>query len=401
MSWTINSMSEAKQIETDVLIIGAGVAGAAVAATLTRRGVDVLLVDPHEHYPASFKAEKIEPDQAELLEKFGLLHELKPQTAPIGNVVTARGGRVLETLPLQQFGILYGDIVKGVRQQLSAQARFRVCRVEELTTSEDRQVAVLSDGATVSARLAVLASGTGGRLHKKLGIERRPVPEDNVGQYHSIACGFDIARRDRQRFEFDALTYYADHPATPIDYLTLFLVPHAMRANMFTYHDVRDQWLRDLASNPTEVLAAALPGLSKVIGNFEVISKVEICPVDLYVAEGHRRAGLVLIGDACQSVCPATGTGLSKVLSDVDVLSTLLTESWLSTPGMNIDKINLFYDHPTKLACDSNSLQTARYRRRFATDRSLRWTIHRQRTYLRMAMNRTMKNIAGLSLFTF
>lgn len=59
--------------DADVVIVGAGLAGASAATVLARKGVRVMLIDSRQTYPACFKAEKIEPDQAELFRKFGLI----------------------------------------------------------------------------------------------------------------------------------------------------------------------------------------------------------------------------------------------------------------------------------------------------------------------------------------
>jgi len=56
-----------------------------------------------------------------------------------------------------------------------------------------------------------------------------------------------------------------------------------------------------------------------------------------------RLQTLVVIGDAFQSVCPATGTGLTRVLTDVDVLCNECIPDWLATPGMGPEKIDRFY----------------------------------------------------------
>ena len=92
------------------------------------------------------------------------------------------------------------------------------------------------------------------------------------------------------------------------------------------------------------------------------------------------------MGDACQSVCPATGTGLGKVLTDVDVLCRTHIPTWLETPGMRAEKIASYYNDARKIACDGSSLRDAEYRRRFITDRSLRWRVHRASSYARIAL---------------
>jgi hypothetical protein len=71
--------------------------------------------------------------------------------------------------------------------------------------------------------------------------------------------------------------------------------------------------------------------------------------------------------------------GLSKVLTDVDVLCSECVPAWLATPGMGAEKIAAFYDHPRKREVDDGSLRSSEYRRRVSTETSLRWRIHRLR----------------------
>ena len=124
----------------------------------------------------------------------------------------------------------------------------------------------------------------------------------------------------------------------------------------------------------------ALPELVRLTGPYRITSRVEMCPVDLYGVSGHIQPGLVLIGDAYQSVCPTTGSGLSKVLTDVDVLSECVPK-WLQTPGMGNEKLSDYYAHPRKTACDTKSIRTAQYCRALSTNSSFLWQIHRELRY--------------------
>jgi len=49
----------------EVIVVGAGLAGTAVAAVLGRQGRRVILVDPRPSYPPVFKAEKIDQEQVQ------------------------------------------------------------------------------------------------------------------------------------------------------------------------------------------------------------------------------------------------------------------------------------------------------------------------------------------------
>ncbi len=365
----------------DVTIVGAGLAGAAAAVVLARAGHRIALIDPNPVCPPEFKAEKIEPDQTELFERLGLLEDILPHSAPIHAIRLGYRGRASHTVETAQQGILYQDLVNAVRQQVPASVTTREARAIELITGAERQTVVLDSGERIISRLLVLACGTGGRLHRALGIDKRI-----IRKAHSLCSGFDIAREDGKPFPFDAVTYYAEKLATRIDYATLFAVPGRMRVNLFSYREPRDPWVRALSNAPHPEVERVLPGLTRVIGNWRVTSRVEHRVIDLYVVEKPALHGVVLIGDAFQSVCPATGTGLNKVLTDVWRLCETHVPAWLTTPGMGVDKIDAYYRDPAKTRVDRGSLETAEYRRRFGTDGSLRWRVHRARCFLPMVL---------------
>src|SRR5215471_7890508 len=58
--------------QTDVAIVGGGLAGSTAAAMLGRAGVNAILVDPHPLYPKDFRCEKLDASQVVLLRKTGL-----------------------------------------------------------------------------------------------------------------------------------------------------------------------------------------------------------------------------------------------------------------------------------------------------------------------------------------
>lgn len=360
----------------DVAIVGAGLAGASAAALLARKGVRVALIDSHESYPRCFKAEKIEPDQAQLFRKLGLLEGLLPFASRIHEVKSARNGRVIRVLHFEQYGIFYQDMVNGVRGQLPPSVTWITARVRDISPGLDVSRVTLVGGETLTARLVVLACGTGGNLHAGLGLNKHM-----INAVHSFTIGFNIARDDEEAFPFDSLTYYPNGPHARIAYLTLFPIRDVMRANLFVYRAPGEEWVSRFRKDPDGELVRALPGLTQAAGPFRVASKLEMCPVDLYRVDGQIKAGLVVIGDASQSVCPATGTGLSKVLTDVDALCDCVPE-WLATPGMSAEKITRYYGERRRKACDAQSLQEAIFCRTLFTHSSLRWRVYRETRYL-------------------
>ncbi len=175
----------------------------------------------------------------------------------------------------------------------------------------------------------MLANGLNIGLRHTLGMTR-----EVISTCHSISIGFDVEPVGRPSFEFRALTYYPEQAADRMAYLTLFPVtPATMRANLFVYRDMHDPWLRQMRDAPVEALFALMPGLRKFIGQIAVPDHVKIRPVDLYVTDGHRQAGVVLVGDAFATSCPAAGTGCNKVFTDVERLCNVHIPRWLASDG--------------------------------------------------------------------
>ncbi len=66
------SMQNMSARQTDIAIIGGGLAGSLAAAMLGRAGADCVLIDPHETYPDDFRCEKLDGPQLAILRKTGL-----------------------------------------------------------------------------------------------------------------------------------------------------------------------------------------------------------------------------------------------------------------------------------------------------------------------------------------
>jgi 2-polyprenyl-6-methoxyphenol hydroxylase-like FAD-dependent oxidoreductase len=240
----------------------------------------------------------------------------------------------------------------------------------------------------VEARLVVLATGLGHSLRKALGIGRRVLFPG-----HSVTFGFNVDSLAGP-FPFGSLTYYGEELSHRIDYLSLFPARGAMRANLFTFVDPGDPWIAAFRREPKANLLRLMPGLPRFLRDFAVSSRVETGVMDLYVVEGHRRDGVVLIGDAFQTSCPAAGTGVSRLLSDIDRLCTVHLPRWLATPGMPASKIAEFYDDPVKAAVDAKAARLAQYRRLLSTEPRLSWEVHRRQVRLRRRVVGWLREVA-------
>jgi len=363
--------------DTDIAIIGGGLAGSTVAAMLGRAGISAVLIDPHKIYPPDFRCEKIDVSQVELLEKTGLAESVLPTVTLDDEISIARFGRLVEKRKTRQYGFLYDALVNTMRAQILPGVEILEAKATALSTSPDRQTVTLSTGESISARLVVLANGLNIGLRHTIGITREVISEN-----HSITIGFDVQPAGKARFDFRAMTYFPERASDRMAYLALFPIGDTMRANLFVYRDVRDPWLRDMRKTPEQALLALMPGLRRLTGDFTVTGDVKIRPADLYVTQGHRQAGIVLVGDAFGTSCPAAGTGTNKVLNDVERLCNTYIPRWLMSDGMGEQKIAAFYDDAAKTACDAFSLNKAFYLRDLSVQTGLIWRSRRGARFL-------------------
>jgi 2-polyprenyl-6-methoxyphenol hydroxylase-like FAD-dependent oxidoreductase len=340
--------------DKDVIIVGAGMAGTVAAHLLARQGVYVTLIDSRAEFPPLFRAEKLEPDQTEMLRRFGLFDALAPRLAPIREILLAYRARVVARRSIEQYGVEYRNLVNPLRESLPPGVAFKLGKVQHVDADPDRPKVTLATGEEIAARLVIVAGGTGGGIAKDLGIEKRPSHSEL-----SLALGFNLVRTDGRPFSFDAVTYRPESVSDRVGYLTLFRFPEAMRANLFVYWSPKDPQTRQFLQEPTQQLARLLPGLRAVIGDYDVEGRVEACAVELFKTQMPAQPGVILLADAFQSVCPTTGMGLSKVLTDADVLCHDCAPRWLQTPGMGVEKIQEFYLSPRKQAVDRAAWDSA------------------------------------------
>jgi 2-polyprenyl-6-methoxyphenol hydroxylase-like FAD-dependent oxidoreductase len=379
--------------QTDIVIAGGGLAGSTAAAMLGRAGYGVTLVDPHAVYPPDFRCEKIDGTQAAVLRKTGLADAVLRAATLDGESWVARFGRLLEKRPGDQHGIFYDTLVNTMRGEIPSGVTFIHGKVSDIATSADRQNVTLASGEEISARLVVVANGLNIALRHKLGMAR-----EDVSKTHSIMLGFDLVPADRSGFSFPALTYYGEHPGDRTAYITLFPIGSTMRANLCVYRDMDDPWLKAFRDAPRVTLQALMPGLARITGAFEIPGAVKIRPADLYVTTGVRQPGVVLVGDAFSTSCPAAGTGAGKVFTDVERLCNVHIPRWFATAGMDAAKIAAFYDDPVKRACDAHSAAKAFDVRSLSVDPRLAWAARRWvRFFARMGIGMARRVRARLT----
>lgn len=378
----------------DVAIVGAGFAGTAAAASLARKGISVALIDMQSVPAPAFRAEKFSVEQLALLGSVGMLEPLKAATSLATRAINIRGRHVIDYGAVEDRSLSYAEMVGVMQRQLPGSVTRLHGKVTALKPSAGMGLVTLGDGRRIEARLLVLATGHARALREGLGIMRRvvhPVP--------TLSIAFTL-KSPPGGFSFPSLAAYGEVAGDGIDYSSVFPLGDRMRVNTFAFGALAEPRFLAFRRDPLGALLRLQPGLDSWLQGCEAVDPAEYFALELAISDNARQPGLVLIGDAFRTSCPAVGNGLSCLLVDVDRLRHHAPR-WLATSGLGLDKIDAFYDDPVKRAVDAETHRLAIRRRETILGRTLVNRARRQLHFGRRRMARllrpdaTAKNVAA------
>lgn len=363
----------------DVAIIGMGLAGPIAATCLGRTGYHVAQIGRYADPQEEFAAEQIVGDQVVQLRRLGVLDAIVRDVPEICHVDAARKGRIFETMSEPHYGLSYCNMIRGARSAVPSTVTTYCGVATQIDATPTRQTIRLNDGRVIIARLVIMATGT------------RPLTAFGFGHHtirknHSLTIGFDVTGSDYSNI----LAYFPEHFEDRIDYLTLFPMNGRLRGNLFLYRETTDEWVRLFRVYPGSFLDDRFPGLKHVIGRYGVGDHVQVRPVSLYQATELAQPGVVVIGGAYQSSCPAVGSGIGRIATDIDLLCNVYIPLWLrhDNTALDWDTFRGFYNDPIKVSVDKEALRAAEYRRKLATETSVPWKLHRSRVKVQNAVRK-------------
>jgi 2-polyprenyl-6-methoxyphenol hydroxylase-like FAD-dependent oxidoreductase len=347
--------------ENRILVIGGGMAGSLLALVLGRRGLPVTVIDPRRDPPPMFRNEKLGAEQIELLKDLGALSCFETACWPEG----AYAGMARPSLT--DCGAPHQAWLKSVRAAWPQSVTFVEGTVAGVDADAAEPSVTLANGEVLKGRLVVLASGRMHQLHEQLGISLRMLKPA-----HSACLGFSVTTDAFVPSQIIHVPFGHD-----IGYVSIFPMPGETRVNLFSYRPLNDPWTRRMAQDPLGALGEVSDAAARALNGARVVRRCEVRGTDLYATEGHKRAGVVLIGDSFHAPCPASGTGMLRILHDIKVLADGYLPGWLATPGMDAAKITRFYDDPTKRALDARSMRGSLRSREWAVNTGLKWRMMR------------------------
>ncbi|MGE0767668.1 MAG: FAD-dependent oxidoreductase [Hyphomicrobiaceae bacterium] len=355
----------------DVAVVGGGVAGSLAALMLGRAGYRVCLIDPVRPRGTEFRCEKLEHAHVQALQQARLADEILPGTLRYEGIWIGRHGKLAERRNVVEFGIDYAGLVNRLHQLLPDRVSVlddKVIEADIVGRSMHRRLH-LAGGGQIDARLVVLATGSNADALATFGYTQRM-----VRRCHSISIGFDLVPGNTRLANLGALTWFGERPRDRIAYLTIFPLAGRLRANLFVYRQTDDTWLREFRARPSAVLADSLPGFTRTIGTLDISGPIRFRSMDLVDTEAKPQPGVVLVGDAFGTACPASGTGASKAMIDVERLCNIHVPRWLGSDAVGPSQIAAFYGDREKQLSDRHSRKVSLFARRIALEEGGLWT---------------------------
>jgi len=324
----------------DVIIAGAGMAGATFALAAAQGGLKVVLVDPQPfsaQLAPSFdgRSTAIAFSTFRMLDALGVGEGLRPHACRMDRILVTDGrrpgaaSRAASSAFLRFDADEIGDRTEGEPLGYMVEnRRIRVALAEAVTaagievrapSSVERVEAgpglatvTLADGSVLRAPLVVGAEGRGSRVRGEAGIETVGWGYGQSGVVATVSMGRDHGNVAHEYFL----------PSGPFAILPLT----EQRASLvWTETTRRAEALR--AASDEAFHAHLMRRFGDFLDEVSVVGPRFVYPLSLQLAEQLTAPRTALIGDAAHAVHPVAGQGLNMGLKDAAALAEVLVEA--------------------------------------------------------------------------
>lgn len=321
----------------DVLVVGAGLAGAALAAALRGSRLKVGIVEarpPARPTGWDPRIYAISAANVDFLSAIGIWQHLNPQRlAPVYDMEIHgdAGGRldfsahdcglrelawILESSQMQL------ELWETVKRQHNVSL---ICPAAPtaLAIEEDAAYLTLEDGRRLESRLIVAADGRDSWVRQAAGIGARNTPYDEKGVVANFRCEQPHRNTAFQWFREDGVLAYLPLPG---DYMSMvWSAPDALADAL-------------VGLSPEALAARVSEAGAFRLGALETVTPAAAFPLRLMRVETVVKPRLALIGDAAHAIHPLSGHGINLGYQDARVLAEQLAQldSWRDPGELSI-----------------------------------------------------------------
>ena len=310
--------------DTDAIVVGGGLAGAAAAIAVAKAGLSTIHLAPAA--PPDRRTSALMLPSVDYLRDAGLIDD----PAALGHALTRiriidATGRLIrapETLfdateiGLAAFGWNFANIRLLERFQAVAadlpNLQIRNAGATAFTRTEAGNVLTLTDGTTVSTPLIVGADGKKSLIRGATGFRTRETAFDQA----ALVCDLDLGRPiGGTSIEF----HYPRGPFT--------LVPAGDNRANLVWIDDRDVLEEAKAGGPERLVATFREKSQRLFGSIAMATPAFVFPLSTLSVDCAGADGVVLVGESAHAFPPIGAQGLNLGLRDVADLAAALAEA--------------------------------------------------------------------------
>lgn len=304
---------------TDILIIGAGMAGLTLACGLAKQGFAVTLLEKkniaafNENTPSDGRASAIAYSSQQALQALDLWDNLSPHASPIHDIeITDGDSPFFLHFDHKQVGTVMGYMVENhaILTALLKEARslpnltllspHYVTQLEQLPHAAR---ATLDDGQAIEARLLVATDGKYSAIREMVGIH---TASWDYGQT-AIVCSITHSN------DHQCVAYERFLPGGPFAILPL---KGGMHSSLVWVE--KTALVPELLQLPEEELTWHIQKrVGDMLGEVTLSSRCFSYPLSASFAKIYHKGRVVLVGDAAHSIHPIAGQGFNLGLQDI------------------------------------------------------------------------------------
>lgn len=362
--------------EPDVIIVGAGVLGSAMAAVLARDGRRVTVIERDLREPDRIVGELLQPGGYRALRDLGLEGAVEGLDAHIvnGYVIHDRESCTEVEIPYPQEensiqcgrAFHHGRFIMGLRRVAQAEPNVHMVEgmVSTLLEEEDGCVTGVQykdketgDIKEIHAALTVVADGCFSKFRKSL----------SSGKAHTSSHFVGCLMKDSPQ-------YRANHAELVLANPSPVLVYQISSTDTRVLVDIRGEMPRNLTEYMAEKIHPQLP--EHLQEPFMVAlqnDRLRSMPASFLPPSPVNKPGVLLLGDAYNMRHPLTGGGMSVALNDVRIWRALLKNmpDFYDNGAMHQAKKKFHWERKSSHSFVVNVLAQALYELFAATDNSL------------------------------
>ena len=325
-----------------VVIVGAGLVGAAAALTLSRQGLRVALIErqppqvPGDTWDTRIYA--ISPASQRFLERIGAWQRMDVgRVQPVYRMDVAGDTSGSIRLDAYESGVSHlatilesGRLQHALWQALQTDGNAALhcpAEISSLESGEPYSRLTLADGQVLEAELVVGADGAASRIREWAGLGSTLTPYGQSGVVASFACERPHRGTAFQWFfDSDILAWL------PLNGNRLSMVWSTQSA------DADELLALDAATLANKVQAAGHDRL----GALQLLTPAAAFPLRLIQVQTPVAPGVALIGDAAHGVHPLAGQGVNLGFGDAEALADVLAQQHRHTRCGDVRVLNTY-----------------------------------------------------------